>query len=217
MATSRQLVANQANAGLSTGPKSRVGKARAARNARRHGLATSIWSDPQLSAATEALARELAGPAAGPELQSLAREAAAAHIDVDRVQRMRHRLMLQHLADPLPIPTTSRAARQHVRDLIELDERWSQDLYIPWRLREATQIPEGAKRFALVISNLARRLAALERYERRAMSRRKRAFRKLVAEQRKAKGISDGATRPDREENRRILAERTQNSQYFQW
>src|SRR5262249_54487756 len=135
--------------------------------------------------------RELAGPAAGPELQSRAREAAAAHIDVDRVRRMRHRLMLQHLADPVPIPTTSRAARQHVRDLIELDERWSQDLYIPWRLRGITQIPQGAERFTLMISNLARRLAALERYERRATSRRKRAFRNLVSAQRKSKGIFD--------------------------
>jgi hypothetical protein len=115
------------------------------RNARRHGLATSIWSDPQLSGATEALARELAGPAAGLELQDLAREAAAAHIDVDRVQRMRHRLMLQDLADPVPIPTTPRAARQHVRDLIELDERLAQDLYIPWRLRWQRKYPMAPK------------------------------------------------------------------------
>jgi hypothetical protein len=191
MPTTLQAAANRLNARKSTGPKSRPGKARAARNARRHGLATSIWSDPRLSATTEALARKLAGPAAGPELQSRAREAAAAHIDVDRVQRMRHRLMLQQLADPVPVPTTSRAARQHVRDLIELDERLSQDLYIPWRLRTAAQIPEGAEKFALVISNVAQRLAALQRYERRAMSRRKRAFRKLVAEHRKSKGISD--------------------------
>jgi hypothetical protein len=120
-----------------------------------------------------------------------AREAAAAHIDVDRVQRVRHRLMLQHLADPVPVPTTSRAARQHVRELIELDERWSQGLYIPWRLRTAAQIPEGAEKFSLVISNLARRLAALERYERRSLSRRKRAFRNLVSAQRKSKGIFD--------------------------
>jgi hypothetical protein len=191
MPTPLQVAANRRNARKSTGPKSPAGKTRAARNARRHGLAISIWSDPQLSAATEALARELAGPAADPELQSRARDSAAAHIDVGRVQRMRHRLMLQHLTDPVPIPTTSRAARQHVRDLIELDERWSQDLYIPWRLRGVARIPEGTERFALVISNLARRLAALERYERRAMSRRKRALRNLVSAQRKSKGISD--------------------------
>jgi hypothetical protein len=82
-----------------------------------------------------------------------------------------------------------RAARQHVRDLIELDERLTQDLYIPWRLLGAARIPEGAERFALVMSNLAPRLAVLERY--RATSRRKRAFRMLVSEKRKSKRISD--------------------------
>jgi hypothetical protein len=188
MPTARQVAANRRNARNSTGPKSRAGKSRTARNARRHGLATSIWSDPQLAAATEALTRELAGPAANPELRNLARDAAAGHIAVERVRRARHRLMVQQLSDPVLIPTTSRAARQHVRDLIELDERRSQDLYIPWRLRTAARIPEGAEKFALAIANLARRLAALERYERRTMSRRKRAFRKLVAKQRKLKG-----------------------------
>ena len=191
MPTAPRVAANRRNARKSTGPKSRAGKSRTARNARRHGLATSIWSDPQLSAATEALARELAGPAASPELRNLARDAAAGHIAVDRVRRARHRLMVQQLSAPVPIPTASRTARQHVRDLIELDERWSQDLYIPWRLRGITQIPQGAERFALMISNLARRLAALERYERRATSRRKRAFRNLVSAQRKSKGIFD--------------------------
>jgi hypothetical protein len=185
VATPRQQEANRANARSSSGPRSSAGKARAARNARRHGLTTSIWSDADLSAEAEAFARDLAGPAAGAELQSRGREAAAAHIDVDRVRRLRHCLMLQHLADPLLIPTASQAARQHVRDLIELDERLSKDHYIPWRLRAAMEIPEGAERFALVISNLARRLAALERYERRAISRRKRAFRNLVSAQRR--------------------------------
>jgi hypothetical protein len=137
------------------------------------------------------LARELAGPAASPELQSLAREAAAAHIAVDRVRHARHRLMVQQLEDPVLIPTTPRAARQQVRDVIELEERLSQDLYIPWRLRTAAQIPQGVEKFALMISNVAQRLAALERYERQSLSRRKRALRKLVAKQRRSEGISD--------------------------
>jgi hypothetical protein len=50
------------------------------------------------------LARELAGPSASPESQRLAREAAAAHIDVDRVQRIRHRLMVpKNTPSPFPI------------------------------------------------------------------------------------------------------------------
>jgi hypothetical protein len=54
--------------------------------------------------------------------------------------------------------------------------------------RGSANIP-GRRKIRPVISNVAQRLAALERYE-RAMSRRKRAFRKLVAEQRKSEGIS---------------------------
>jgi hypothetical protein len=120
MTTALQVAANRCNARQSSGPKSRAGKSRAARNARRHGLATPIWSDPALASATEALARELAGPAASPELQSLAREAAAAHIAVDRVRRACHRLMLQQLEDPLLLPTTPRAAKQHARQEMSL-------------------------------------------------------------------------------------------------
>jgi hypothetical protein len=60
--------------------------------------------------------------------------AAVAHIAVGRVRQARHRLMVQQLADPVPIPTTSRAARQ-----------LTQDLYIPWRLRAAVKYPGAPK------------------------------------------------------------------------
>jgi hypothetical protein len=110
------------------------------------GLATSLWSDPALASATDALARELAGPAATPELQSLAGEAAAAHIAVDRVRQARHRLMLHQLEDPVLIPTTPRAAKQHARDVIELSERVFEGLYAPWRLRYVLRTPDGAEK-----------------------------------------------------------------------
>jgi hypothetical protein len=191
MPTPLQVAANGRNGRKSTGPKSRAGKSRAARNARRHGLATSIWCDPTLASATEALARELAGPGASPELQGIAREAAAAHIAVDRVRRARHWMIVQQLEDPILLPTNPRAAWRQVKDLIELDELQLQRLYVPWRLRFVAKIPDGVEKYALVVSNLARKLAVTERYERRCVSRRKWAFRKLVAEQRKCKGISD--------------------------
>jgi hypothetical protein len=110
MPTSLQWQANRANAHRSTGPRSRAGKARSAHNARRHGLSIAVWADPALAAEAQALALELAGPAASLELQQWARIAAVAHIDVDRVRRARHSLLMRGLDDPVPLPTTPRAA-----------------------------------------------------------------------------------------------------------
>jgi hypothetical protein len=39
--------------------------------------------------------------------------------------------------------------------------------------------PEGAEKFALILSNTSRKLTALDRYEKRALSRRKFAIRAL--------------------------------------
>jgi hypothetical protein len=52
---------NRANAQASTGPKSARGKARASRNARRHGLSLAIGADPVLSEKVEKFARAIAG------------------------------------------------------------------------------------------------------------------------------------------------------------
>jgi hypothetical protein len=81
-----KIKANRANARGSTGPKTAQGRARAARNARRHGLSLPLYSDPILSEEVEKLAREIAGTRANAEIRQLACHIAEAHIDLRRVR-----------------------------------------------------------------------------------------------------------------------------------
>ena len=100
MTSARKIKANRANARASTGPKTAQGRARAARNALRHGLTLSVFSDPVLSEEVEALAREIAGPDANAETLELAHRVAEAQIDLHRIRRARHQLLSQALSDP---------------------------------------------------------------------------------------------------------------------
>jgi hypothetical protein len=62
MPTDRQIAANRANARRSTGPRTAAGRARASRNALRHGLAQPSPSDPALAARVAALTAVLTEP-----------------------------------------------------------------------------------------------------------------------------------------------------------
>jgi hypothetical protein len=76
VATERQRSANQANAGRSTGPRTRAGKAVASGNARRHGLAAAVSREPGADTEIERLARAIADEASRPDLVGLARRIA---------------------------------------------------------------------------------------------------------------------------------------------
>jgi len=87
MISERKLKANRQNALASTGPCTTVGKRKASCNALRHGLASSIWTDPDLAAEADKLTHQLVGPKAGIELLTCARSLAAAHVDLLRIRR----------------------------------------------------------------------------------------------------------------------------------
>jgi hypothetical protein len=73
----------------STGPRTTARKARASRNAFRHGLATSVLDDGVLSVEVERLAHALIGTDGGRSLLRYARFIAEAEIDLRRIRVIR--------------------------------------------------------------------------------------------------------------------------------
>jgi hypothetical protein len=86
MASHQQITANQENAKSSTGPRSKKGRDASSKNARRHGLAIAIGSDPAVQQDIETLAGVLAPCGLG---ISHAREAAEAALDLVRIRKVR--------------------------------------------------------------------------------------------------------------------------------
>ena len=136
MPSDRQIAANRNNAKKSTGPRSDAGRAASRRNARRHGLAIAIGTDPAFQDEIEKLAKTLSLSRGVQHVDERAREAAEAELDLLRIRKVR-----------------------------------------AWVLETLYFAGNGA-----TSSNLAEvndKLAKLERYERRAFSRRNRALREM--------------------------------------
>ena len=114
MTSPGKRAANRANALASTGPRTVGGRARAAQNARRHGLSVPALSDPLFSKATDALATELAGEPANADIRELARKVATAVLEVGRIRAARHQLLFQAMDDPQWDTHANRQAKDRV-------------------------------------------------------------------------------------------------------
>jgi hypothetical protein len=145
-------------------------------------LSVPIHCVPGSSEEVEALAREIAGASATAEIQDLARAIAEAQIDLRRVRHARHQMLSRALSNP-------HASRANVREKARVIGRPlflnAPEVPLDRVIRFITSTPEGPERFGTILLQQGRQLLAMDRYERRALSRRKFAIRGLEEAQRK--------------------------------
>jgi hypothetical protein len=170
MTSRRKVEANRANARNSTGPTTAQGKARVARNARRHGLNLSVFADPVLSQQVEMMAVEIAGETADDESYEFARRVAEAQIDLQRVRCARQQFLSDLLND----------ADYHIevgtrRLLRARNKLRAEDMLMLLNTPPPQSLPN--KLATILVEE--EKLRAMDRYERRALSRRRFAIRAL--------------------------------------
>jgi hypothetical protein len=99
----KQIAANRRNASRSTGPVTAQGKARASRNARRHGLSVPIYRASAVAADIGEFALQLVGDSASRTELDLARAAAEAQLELVRI-RCEKQLLLEVLMSGVSSP-----------------------------------------------------------------------------------------------------------------
>ena len=173
------MQSQRANARASTGPRTAAGKVRASRNALQHGLSLPVMANSALVAEVKNLAREIAGEGASVRLQQLAIRIAEAQVDLVRIRRARQDLLSRALSDT----PEQRTPAEVYQELVELTaQRMGADEPMPRWLRNQLAADLVAQEDVVTsLADCTERLEAMDRYERRALSRRKFAVREFDA------------------------------------
>jgi hypothetical protein len=153
MISERKIAANRRNACKSTGPRSHAGKNRTRGNAARHGLAARILFDPQFVGRIQALAAQLAAASDGLLTFDSACAFAQAELDLERIRRLKVVAIEEALAE---------------RRMTFLATVYGKD-------------PVACQNDLAAVTAVLAKLVKMDRYERRAASRRDHALRDLMA------------------------------------
>lgn len=170
MRISPRMRANRRNSRGSTGPRTAAGKARVAKNALRHGLNIPVALDAGLSDEIERLSRLIAGKDRDPLRMQRARQLAEAQVDILRVRRVRYVLLADSSELMKELATRESCSKFHrVESMVDGEAA----------VAELEYFPDGGQRTFEEGLDLLAKLARLDRYERRALSRRKSVIRNL--------------------------------------
>ena len=185
MTTDRQHAANRANAAKSTGPRTKAGKAKASQNARWHGLAATLSGQPGAVQEIERLVEAVVVEAGRQDLIEYARRIAEAEIDLRRVRRARQVLarlpavaatsyrLVESRNSKLFMAAARRLNRRRKKSSLE---ELTQIVFAAGWVPDAPEFVEAPTRHSRNVKD-----ELLERYERRAASRRKFAIRDFDA------------------------------------
>jgi hypothetical protein len=136
----------------------------------------------------EALASQIAGSGADAKTQELARRIAEAQIDLRRVRHARHQFLSDCLSDQHYESHAN--TRMKFKVICRLLSSKAPDMSMEALEKFLTSTPQGPHKFATIVSQEAKRLLAMDRYERRALSRRKFAIRAFDAANNPASGAN---------------------------